>query len=55
MTEGRKFTYTYDFGDNLIHEVVVENVLEAEDKYSYHVCLDGERCRLHEDVGGWLW
>ncbi|MDI3535362.1 MAG: hypothetical protein PWQ82_1727 [Thermosediminibacterales bacterium] len=52
MTEGAKFTYTYDFGDNWIHEIVVENVLEAEDKHNYPVCLDGERHRPPEDVGG---
>jgi hypothetical protein len=51
MTEGAKFTYTYDFGDNWIHEVVVEKVLKAGGKCSYPVCLDGERHRPPEDVG----
>ncbi len=52
FTEHRKFTYTYDFGDNWIHDVEVEKALEAEKGKRYPICTGGERHRPPEDVGG---
>ncbi len=43
--------YTYDYGDNWQHEVVVEDVLQDYDK-PFAVCLAGEGERPPEDVGG---
>ena len=49
---GVKFGYTYDFGDNWEHEIVVEKRLTGEERLPYAVCLDGARHRPPEDVGG---
>ncbi|WEG13402.1 plasmid pRiA4b ORF-3 family protein [Pullulanibacillus sp. KACC 23026] len=43
--------YTYDYGDNWQHEVVVEDVLQDYDK-PFAICLDGAGDRPPEDVGG---
>src|SRR5947209_13404990 len=34
-----KFTYTYDFGDNWEHEVLVEKIIPPEPGEMYPVCL----------------
>jgi hypothetical protein len=49
-----KFRYTYDFGDNWEHEIVVEKILSPEEGTSYPVCVDGKRAGPPEDVGG-IW
>ncbi|WP_213819002.1 IS1096 element passenger TnpR family protein [Garciella nitratireducens] len=46
------FTYTYDFGDNWVHEILVEDIYEQEEKRKYPVCLDGERRGPVENIGG---
>jgi hypothetical protein len=47
-----KFRYTYDFGDNWEHEIVVEKILSPEEGKTYPVCVDGKRAGPPEDVGG---
>jgi hypothetical protein len=47
-----KFHYTYDFGDNWEHEIVVEKILPPEAGTTYPVCVDGKRAGPPEDVGG---
>ena len=48
-----KFLYTYDFGDDWAHEIVVEKILEASADYpGYPVCLAGENAAPPEDCGG---
>ena len=44
--------YTYDYGDNWRHEVVVEKRTPAEKRAVAPTCLDGARSRPPEDVGG---
>jgi hypothetical protein len=51
MGEGDSMTYTYDFGDNWRHKVLLEKVLPAR-SLSRPVCVDGRRRRPPEDVGG---
>jgi hypothetical protein len=51
MGEGDSMTYTYDFGDNWRHKVLLEKVLSAG-ATSRPICLDGRRRRPPEDVGG---
>jgi hypothetical protein len=46
------FTYNYDFGDNWIHDIHVEGAENASLTLKKAVCLDGERARPPEDVGG---
>jgi hypothetical protein len=47
-----KLGYTYDFGDNWQHEVLIEKVLPPEEGRKYPVCIDGRRACPPEDVGG---
>jgi hypothetical protein len=48
----KKFTFTYDFGDNWEHTVQVEKTLPPEPKVRYPRCLDGKRACPPEDCGG---
>jgi hypothetical protein len=50
--EKAKFRYTYDFGDNWQHEVLVEKILPSEEGKTYPVCIAGRRACPPEDVGG---
>jgi hypothetical protein len=47
-----KFRYTYDFGDNWEHEVLVERILPPEPGRRYPICVEGQRACPPEDVGG---
>jgi len=44
--------YVYDFGDDWIHRVVVEKVLQANPRMSYPCCIAGKRACPPEDCGG---
>jgi Plasmid pRiA4b ORF-3-like protein len=44
--------YTYDFGDDWEHDIVVEAVVEAEASGRYPRCLDGGGACPPEDCGG---
>ena len=46
------FEYTYDFGDNWQHRVVIEHVGVADPDVDYPHYLGGERTAPPEDVGG---
>lgn len=47
-----RFTYTYDFGDDWRHTVVVEEVVAADPMIDYPRFIDGARRAPPEDVGG---
>lgn len=47
-----KLEYTYDFGDNWIHDIQIENVVESEEKLKNPVCLKAKMASLPEDCGG---
>jgi pRiA4b ORF-3-like protein len=49
---GATFRYTYDFGDDWEHRIVVEKVLPPEPGAIYPRCLAGRRACPPEDVGG---
>lgn len=50
--EKQKFSYTYDFGDNWRHEIVVEKVMGKDNSKKYPRCVGGERACAPEDCGG---
>jgi hypothetical protein len=51
MAEGWSLNYTYDFGDNWRHKILLEKILPAG-TISRPICVDGRRRRPPEDVGG---
>jgi len=48
----REFVYEYDFGDDWLHRVVVENVQDANPAWKGSICVAGQRACPPEDVGG---
>ena len=49
---GDTLRYTYDFGDDWVHEVVLEKILPTDPETKRPVCVAGERRAPPEDVGG---
>lgn len=49
---GESFLFTYDFGDDWQHKVVVEDIFAREKEVAYPRCIGGERACPPEDVGG---
>ncbi|WP_409252172.1 plasmid pRiA4b ORF-3 family protein [Bacillus sp. SCS-153A] len=49
--EGQKFNYTYDFGDNWEHSIVLEKI-DGEKTIDRPKCLKGKRACPPEDCGG---
>lgn len=50
--EGSKLTYTYDFGDNWRHRIVVEEILRPDASITVPACTGGRRACPPEDCGG---
>ena len=48
----KRFTYTYDFGDNWEHEILVEKIIAGDSGSERPLCLGGKRHRPPEDCGG---
>lgn len=51
---GEKIGYTYDFGDDWRHDIVVEDVSAADPGVAYPRCVTGRRAGPPEDCGG-IW
>jgi hypothetical protein len=49
---GDQMYYVYDFGDNWVHEVLLEGVLLWEKGVKLPRCIDGARATPPEDCGG---
>jgi Plasmid pRiA4b ORF-3-like protein len=49
---GSKFRYTYDFGDDWEHELLVEKLLPIDPNVKYPVCIKAKRACPPEDCGG---
>lgn len=54
VVSGEKFTfnYTYDFGDDWAHSILVEKILPFFCEVRYPICLAGKRACPPEDCGG---
>ena len=50
--QGNRMTYTYDFGDDWEHDILLEQILPADPVGSYPVCLAGKGACPPEDCGG---
>lgn len=51
---GGRLRYTYDFGDDWEHDILIEDVTEPEPDIAYPRCLTGRRACPPEDCGG-IW
>jgi Plasmid pRiA4b ORF-3-like protein len=51
-SEGDSMAYQYDFGDDWLHEIVLEKIESAETVLKHPVCIAGERRCPPENVGG---
>lgn len=49
---GDKLRYTYDFGDDWEHDILVEKVLDRDASVAYPRCVGGRRAGPPEDCGG---
>jgi hypothetical protein len=49
-----KIRYTYDFGDDWDHQILVEKVTPADPAVEYPVCTGGRRAAPPDDCGG-IW
>ena len=47
-----RLCYTYDFGDDWEHDIVVEKVLDRGDAVVYPRCTGGRRAAPPDDCGG---
>lgn len=47
-----KFEYIYDFGDDWLHRILVEQILLPDAGAHYPVCIKGKMACPPEDVGG---
>jgi hypothetical protein len=47
-----RFEYQYDFGDNWLHQIRLEQVLPFNPVKTYPLCIAGARCVPPEDCGG---
>lgn len=54
LKRGSKFQYIYDFGDDWLHDIKVEKMLERDPEMKYPVCIEAAGAAPPEDCGG-LW
>lgn len=52
LVQGSQFQYTYDFGDNWVHDLTVEGIVPLPRDVLLPVCLGGARACPPEDCGG---
>ena len=50
--KGASLLYSYDFGDNWVHSVILEDILPMEPDTKYPRVVDGARACPPEDSGG---
>lgn len=52
LAPGTSIHYVHDFGDNWAHEILVEKILEPDERIEFPVCLEGRRSGPPDDCGG---
>lgn len=52
LKPGTGIRYVHDFGDNWVHDIVVETVLAPAEPIMAPVCLEGRRAGPPDDCGG---
>jgi hypothetical protein len=50
--DNKTAVYTYDFGNNWYHSILLEKILPREAGLLYPLCVDGQRACPPEDCGG---
>ena len=50
--EYKRMKYTYDFGDNWIHDIIIEKIVETDIKLARPICIKAKMADLPEDCGG---
>lgn len=50
--EYKKMKYTYDFGDDWIHDITIEKEIETNIKLQNPICIKAKMADLPEDCGG---
>ena len=50
--EYKKMKYTYDFGDDWIHDITIEKTVETDIKLTNPICVKAKMADLPEDCGG---
>lgn len=52
LEDAKKFIYTYDFGDNWVHEIKISKIIDHDPRMNYPACTAGENACPPEDCGG---
>jgi len=52
FSEYKRMKYIYDFGDNWIHDIIIEKVMESDTKLVMPICIKAKMANLPEDCGG---
>ncbi|WP_084780481.1 plasmid pRiA4b ORF-3 family protein [Bacillus massilinigeriensis] len=50
--EKQSFNYTYDFGDNWEHKIIVEKMEKRNEPLEHPLCIKGKRACPPDDIGG---
>ncbi len=50
--EYKRMKYTYDFGDNWVHDITIEKIVETDIKLNNPLCIKAKMANLPEDSGG---
>ncbi len=50
--EYKRMKYTYDFGDDWIHDIIIEKIVETDIKLTKPICIKAKMADLPEDCGG---
>ena len=52
LGDNKKFSYTYDFGDDWLHEIEIVATHPHDSRMQYRVCIGGSNAAPPDDCGG---